>query len=422
MDKYIIKGPTKLEGEVKISGAKNAALAIVPACILIDGVCTLENIPNISDIRKYYTILEELGAKVDLINENKVKIDKRNIKSEVALSDNVKAFRASYYLIGALLSKFKYAKVAMPGGCKIGKRPIDMHLKAFEDLGAEVVYTKEYVEAKADKLVGTEIVMKKVSVGATMNTILASIYAEGKTIIRNAAEEPHVVDLCNFLNKAGAKITGMGTKTIEVEGIKKLQGDITYSIVPDQIEASTFIIAAVATNGNVKVSNCIPEDQKVLIDTLKNMGANVEIGDNFVNVKSIHYKIKGTDVETMPHPGFATDIQSQFGVLLSVAEGKGSITEKIWEGRFKYIDELNKMGVKANIKDKTAHFEGNSKLHGAEVVAPDLRAGAALIIAGNIAKGTTEVTEIQHIDRGYEKLDQKFRNLGSNIERVESND
>lgn len=422
MDKYIIKGPTKLEGEVKISGAKNAALAIVPACILIDGVCTLENIPNISDIRKYYTILEELGAKVELINENKVKIDARNIKSEVALSDNVKSFRASYYLIGALLSKFKYAKVAMPGGCKIGKRPIDMHLKAFEDLGAEIVYTKEYVEAKADKLVGTEIVMKKVSVGATMNTILASIYAEGKTIIRNAAEEPHVVDLCNFLNKAGAKIKGMGTKTIEIEGIKELQGDITYSIVPDQIEASTFIIAAVATNGNVKVSNCIPEDQKVLIDTLKKMGANVESGDNFVNVKSIHDKIKGTDVETMPHPGFATDIQSQFGVLLSVAEGKGSITEKIWEGRFKYIDELKKMGVKANIKDQTARFEGNSKLHGAEVVAPDLRAGAALIIAGNIAEGTTEVTEIQHIDRGYEKLDQKFKKLGANIERVESND
>lgn len=422
MDKYIIKGPTKLEGEVKISGAKNAALAIVPACILIDGVCTLENIPNISDIRKYYKILEELGAKVELINENKVKIDTRNIKSEVALSDNVKSFRASYYLIGALLSKFKYAKVAMPGGCKIGKRPIDMHLKAFEDLGAEVVYTKEYVEAKADKLVGTDIVMKKVSVGATMNTILSSIYAEGKTTIKNAAEEPHVVDLCNFLNKSGAKITGMGTKTIVIEGVEKLEGDISYSIVPDQIEASTFIIAAVATNGNVKISNCIPEDQKVLLEILKVMGADIEVGKDYVHVKENNEKVIGTDVETMPHPGFATDIQSQFGVLLSIVEGKGSITEKIWEGRFKYIDELKKMGVKADIVDQTAHFEGSSKLYGAKVVAPDLRAGAALIIAGNIAEGTTEVTEIQHIDRGYEKLEEKFKKLGSNIERVKTND
>ena len=422
MDKYIIKGPTKLEGEVKISGAKNAALAIVPACILIEGVCTLENIPNISDIRKYYTILEELGAKVEIINDNKVKIDTRNIKSEVALSDNVKAFRASYYLIGALLSKFKYAKVAMPGGCNIGKRPIDMHLKAFEELGAEVTYTKDYVETKADKLVGTEIIMKKVSVGATMNAILASIYAEGKTTIQNAAEEPHVVDLCNFLNKVGAKITGMGTKTIVIEGVEKLQGDISYYIVPDQIEASTFIIAAVATKGDVRISNCVPEDQKSLLDVLEGMGADIEVGKDYIHVKENDGKIIGTDVETMPHPGFATDIQSQFGVLLSIAEGKGSITEKIWEGRFKYIDELKKMGVEADILDQTAYFEGNSKLHGAKVVAPDLRAGAALIIAGNVAEGITEVEEIQHIDRGYEKLEEKFRSLGSNIERVKSND
>ncbi|MGN1326967.1 MAG: UDP-N-acetylglucosamine 1-carboxyvinyltransferase [Clostridia bacterium] len=418
MEKLVINGPTRLYGDVNISGAKNAAIAIIPATLLIDGICTLENVPNISDVKLYCTILEKLGAKITWLTKNSCTIDTRNITSTVAPIDMTSKFRASYYLLGALLSRFKKAEVGLPGGCKLGARPIDQHIKGFEALGASINVAQGKISASAEKLVGASIYMDTVSVGATINVMLAAVLAEGTTIIDNAAKEPHIVDVANFLNTMGADIHGAGTDMIKINGVSKLHGNITYSIVPDQIEAGTFMLAAVASKGDITLHNCISEHLDCLTAKILEMGGHVvENGDSLrVWCDS---QINKTNVKTAPYPGFPTDLQPQIGVALSIANGTSIINESIWESRFQYTAELNKMGANITAQGKTAFFEGVSSLSGAPVYASDLRAGAALIIAGIIANGKTELYNLEHIDRGYEDIEEKFRKLGANIQRVE---
>lgn len=418
MEKLVINGPTRLQGEVNISGAKNAAVAILPATLLIDGVCTLENVPNISDVKIICTILEKLGAKITWLGKNSCTIDTRNILSTSAPIDMTSKFRASYYLLGALLSRFKKAEVGLPGGCKLGARPIDQHIKGFEALGASTTVAQGKISASAEKLVGAPIYMDTVSVGATINVMLAAVLAEGTTTIDNAAKEPHIVDVANFLNTMGADIHGAGTDMIKINGVPKLHGNVTYSIVPDQIEAGTFMLAAVASKGDVTIHNCISEHLDCLTAKILEMGGHVE-----ENGDSLHVwcdsKTNKTNVKTAPYPGFPTDLQPQMGVALSVSNGTSIINESIWESRFQYTAELNKMGANITAQGKSAFFEGVDSLSGAPVHASDLRAGAALIIAGIIANGETELYNLEHIDRGYECIEEKFRKLGANIKRVE---
>lgn len=418
MEKLVINGPTRLQGEVNISGAKNAAVAILPATLLIDGVCTLENVPNISDVKIICTILEKLGAKISWLGKNSCTIDTRNILSTSAPIDMTSKFRASYYLLGALLSRFKKAEVGLPGGCKLGARPIDQHIKGFEALGASTTVAQGKISASAEKLVGAPIYMDTVSVGATINVMLAAVLAEGTTTIDNAAKEPHIVDVANFLNTMGADIHGAGTDMIKINGVPKLHGNVTYSIVPDQIEAGTFMLAAVASKGDVTIHNCISEHLDCLTAKILEMGGHVE-----ENGDSLHVwcdsKTNKTNVKTAPYPGFPTDLQPQMGVALSVSNGTSIINESIWESRFQYTAELNKMGANITAQGKSAFFEGVDALSGAPVHASDLRAGAALIIAGIIANGETELYNLEHIDRGYECIEEKFRKLGANIKRVE---
>ena len=418
MEKLVINGPTRLQGEVNISGAKNAAVAILPATLLIDGVCTLENVPNISDVKIICTILEKLGAKISWLGKNSCTIDTRNILSTSAPIDMTSKFRASYYLLGALLSRFKKAEVGLPGGCKLGARPIDQHIKGFEALGASTTVAQGKISASAEKLVGAPIYMDTVSVGATINVMLAAVLAEGTTTIDNAAKEPHIVDVANFLNTMGADIHGAGTDMIKINGVPKLHGNVTYSIVPDQIEAGTFMLAAVASKGDVTIHNCISEHLDCLTAKILEMGGHVE-----ENGDSLHVwcdsKTNKTNVKTAPYPGFPTDLQPQMGVALSVSNGTSIINESIWESRFQYTAELNKMGANITAQGKSAFFEGVDSLSGAPVHASDLRAGAALIIAGIIANGETELYNLEHIDRGYECIEEKFRKLGANIKRVE---
>ena len=421
MEKLVIKGGTRLSGDVVISGAKNAAVALLPATLLVDGICTINNLPYISDVKISCKILEELGAKVTWNGNNEVTIDARNIKSSAAPIDMTSKFRASYYLIGALLGRCKSAVVGLPGGCNLGARPIDQHIKGFELLGATVEVLEGKINATAKKLVGTSIYLDKVSVGATINVMLASVLAEGTTIIENVAKEPHVVDVANFLNAMGADIRGAGTDLIKINGVKKLCGNSTYSVVPDQIEAGTFMLAAVATKGDITVKNCIPEHLDCLTAKLIEMGVNVDINNDSIRVCT-NKRPNKANIITMPYPGYPTDLQPQIGVALSLAEGTSIINEGIWDSRFQYTAELNKMGAKIINQGKSAVFEGVEELYGSFVEATDLRAGAALIIAGIVANGETSITNIYHIDRGYENIEDKFRKLGANIQRVVEED
>ena len=417
MEKLVITGKTPLKGEVVISGAKNAAVAIIPATLLINGICTIENLPNISDVKLYCDILKELGAKITWNSEHEITVDSRNINCNNVPIETTRKFRASYYLLGALLGRCKSAKVGLPGGCNLGARPIDQHIKTFEALGANVEVANGNIVAKAKKLKGTSIYMDVVSVGATMNAMLAAVLAEGTTIIDNAAKEPHIVDLANFLNTMGADIRGAGTDIIKVNGVKELKGNATYSVVPDQIEAGTFMIAAVASKGDVIIKNCITKHLESIIAKIVEIGGNVEDKGDSLRVWAKKRPTKAT-IKTLPYPGFPTDLQPQMGVLLSISEGTSTIHESIWDSRFQYTAELNKMGAKITAQGKSAFFEGVPKLTSAPVYASDLRAGAALIIAGIIAEGKTEIYNLNHIDRGYENIEEKFRKLGAKIERV----
>ena len=386
MEKLVVTGKTSLNGEVTISGAKNAALAILPATILINGTCTIENIPDISDVKILYKILESLGAKITWHTPNKITIDTRNICCSTAPLELTSKFRASYYLIGAMLGRCKNAEVGMPGGCNLGARPIDQHIKGFEALGADATISQGKIVASAESLVGTSIYMDIVSVGATINIMLASVLANGTTIIDNAAKEPHVVDVANFLNTMGADIRGAGTDVIKINGVEELKGNASYSVVPDQIEAGTFMLAAVASKGNIVIKNCITKHLECLSAKLIEIGANIEDIDG----DTIHIwcdkKTTKTNIKTLPYPGFPTDLQPQMGVVLSISEGTSTINESIWESRFQYTEELNKMGAKITAQGKSAFFEGVDTLVGSPVYATDLRAGAALIIAGIIAE------------------------------------
>lgn len=417
MDKLVIKGGTRLKGEVSISGAKNAAVALIPATLLIDGICTITNVPNISDVKITCKILEQLGAVIYWNTKNEITIDTRNISSSIAPLDMTSKFRASYYLIGSLLGRKKEVVVGLPGGCNLGARPIDQHIKGFEALGAKVEIVQGKISASAKNLVGTSIYMDMVSVGATINVMLASVLAKGTTIIENAAKEPHIVDVANFLNTMGADIRGAGTDVIKINGVTKLHGDATYSVVPDQIEAGTFMLAAVATKGDLVIKNCIPEHLDCLTAKILEMGANVETAGDSIHVWTSKRPNKA-NIKTQPYPGFPTDLQPQIGVCLAMANGTSIIKEGIWESRFQYTAELNKMGANITDQGKSAFFEGVKELYGASVEATDLRAGAALIIAGIAAKGETSLTNLIHIDRGYENIEEKFRNIGANIQRV----
>lgn len=418
MEKLVITGPTPLRGDVKISGAKNAAVAIIPATILINGICTIENLPNISDVKSYFEILESLGIKITWINRHTVQIDSRNITSSTAPLDLTRKFRASYYLIGALLGRCGRAEVGLPGGCNLGPRPIDQHIKGFEALGAHVDVSSGNITATCEKLKANSIYMDIVSVGATMNIILASVLAEGTTTIDNAAKEPHIVDLANFLNTMGADIRGAGTDVIKINGVKELKGNATYSIVPDQIEAGTFMLAAIASKGDITIHNCITKHLEPVIAKIQEIGGNVDANGDHVRVWWTKRTTKA-NIKTLPYPGFPTDLQSQMGVVLSMSSGTSIINESIWDSRFQYTQELNKMGAKITTSGKTAIFEGVDYLYGAPVTATDLRAGAALIMAGTSANGVTEVFNLHHIDRGYENIEEKFRKLGAKIERVQ---
>lgn len=417
MEKLVITGGTPLKGEVTISGAKNAAVAILPATLLINGICTINNLPNISDVKIYCEILETLGAKITWNGHNEITIDTRDIKTTEAPLDLTSKFRASYYIIGALLGRKGSVTVGMPGGCKLGARPIDQHIKGFEALGAEVETTQGKIHAKAKKLVGNSIYMDITSVGATINIMLAAVLAEGTTIIDNAAKEPHIVDVANFLNTMGADIRGAGTDTIKIIGKKELKGNANYSVVPDQIEAGTFMVAAVASKGDVILRNCITKHLECITAKILEVGGQIEDYGDSIRVYCTKRPTKA-NIKTLPYPGFPTDMQSQMGVLLSIADGTSVINESIWESRFQYTDELIKMGANIIANGKTAVFEGVEELIGSPVYAPDLRAAAALVVAGIIAKGKTEIYNLEYLDRGYENLEEKFRNLGAKIERV----
>lgn len=417
LDKFVIKGNTKLNGEVEISGAKNAAVAILPATLLIDGITTLENVPNISDVKIICNILSTLGAKVTWKNEHCVVVDSRNLNNTHAPLDMTSKFRASYYLLGALLGRCKNVEVGLPGGCNLGARPIDQHIKGFELLGAEVTVAQGKITAKVDELTGNSVYFDVVSVGATINLILAAVLAKGTTVLDNVAKEPHIVDVANFLNTAGADIRGAGTDTIKINGVSHLQGNHTYSIVPDQIEAGTFMLAAVASKGNILIKNCIPEHLESLSAKILEIGGKIEDYGDSLRV-SCNTDLQPTNIKTLPYPGFPTDLQPQIGVVLSIAKGTSLISESIWESRFQYTNELIKMGAKITAHGKTAVFEGVDKLTSAPLYATDLRAGAALLVAAIIADGTSELYNIHYIDRGYEHIEDKFRKLGATIERV----
>lgn len=417
MEKLVVTGPTSLKGDVLIGGAKNAAVAILPATLLIDGECTIENLPNISDIKISCEILEKLGAKITWIDKNTIKIDTRHITTTKAPLDLTSKFRASYYIIGAMLSRMGEIEVGMPGGCKLGARPIDQHIKGFELLGAEVTVEKGTIYAKSKELVGCPIYMDIVSVGATINVMLSAVLAKGTTIIDNAAKEPHIVDVANFLNTMGADIRGAGTDVIKINGVEKLHGNATYSVVPDQIEAGTFMLAAVATQGDLTLKNCITKHLESITAKIIEIGGNVEDNGDSIRVWC-DKRPRKANIKTLPYPGFPTDLQPQMGIVLSLADGTSIINESIWESRFQYTEELNKMGAKITAQGKTAVFEGVENLYGAPVYSSDLRAGAALVIAGTVANGITEIFNLEHIDRGYENIEEKFRKIGANIQRI----
>lgn len=422
MEQYAIRGGNPLEGEVTIAGAKNAALGILAAAIMTDDEVVIENVPFVSDTRTLLKAIENIGATVRYIDRHTVSICGKGIICEEGYSvddEYIRKIRASYYLIGALLGKYKYANVALPGGCDIGSRPIDLHIKGFETLGAEVdIASGGRVEAKAEELVGSHIYLDTVSVGATINIMLAATLANGKTTIENAAKEPHIVDVANFLNTMGANIKGAGTDVIRVRGVSRLHG-AEYSIIPDQIEAGTFMAMAVATRGNVLIRNVIPKHLEAISSKLVDMGARVIEYDDSVRVMA-DGALKSTQVKTLPYPGFPTDMQAQIAATLCLSDGISVVTESIFENRFRYVPELIRMGAKVRVEGNTAIITGMPKLSGASVVASDLRAGAALVIAALAADGVSVIDDIKYVKRGYEDFDAKIRNLGGEIEVIES--
>ncbi len=417
LEKLVIHGGNRLSGEVEISGAKNAAVAIIPATLLAQDVCRIENIPNISDVSCMVRILSQMGAQVKYINKHTIEVNTKTVNSYIVPHEMTKQLRASYYLIGALLGRYNRAKVALPGGCDFGVRPIDLHIKGFELLGATAVTEGGMINASADHLTGSAVYMDKVSVGATINIMLAAVKARGLTIIENAAKEPHIVDLANFLNAMGADVRGAGTDVIKIHGVTNMHG-CTYSIIPDQIEAGTYMVAAAATGGDVLVKNVIPKHLESITAKLVECGVEVTEYDDAVRVQS-DGSFRKCNLKTMPHPGFPTDMQPQMAVLLSVAKGTSLVSEGVWDNRFRYVEQLIRMGANVQVDGTIAVFQGVEELTGAPVKADDLRAGAAMIIAGLIARGITEVEDIVYIDRGYEDYVEKFRNLGADIYRKE---
>lgn len=417
MEQYVIKGGNPLYGEVEIGGAKNAALAILAAAIMTDETVTIDNLPNVRDINVLLQAIEEIGAHVERVDIHKVKINGSFIRGVNVDNEFIRRIRASYYLIGALLGKYKHAEVALPGGCDIGSRPIDLHMKGFRSMGADIDIAHGLVIAMAKELKGTHIYMDKVSVGATINIMMAAAMADGKTVIENAAKEPHVVDVANFLNSMGANIRGAGTDVIRIVGVEKLHAT-EYSVIPDQIEAGTFMFAVAAAGGNVLVKNVIPKHLEATTAKLLEVGCQVEEFDDSVRVISDGH-LKHTQVTTLPYPGFPTDMQPQMAVLLGIAEGTSTVTESIFENRFKYVDELTRMGADIKVESNIAIISGVKRYTGARVNAPDLRAGAALVIAGLAAEGITVVDDIYYIQRGYEALEEKLTKIGAKIARVE---
>lgn len=422
MEQYIIKGGNPLVGEVVIGGAKNAALGILAAAIMTDGECLIDNMPNVRDTNVLLQAMEGIGARIERKGDNEVVISGKDIDSAGDLivdNEYIRKIRASYYLIGALLGKYKKAQVVLPGGCDIGSRPIDQHIKGFRALGAEVKIEHGMIIAQAEQLVGSRIYLDVVSVGATINIMMAAALAQGNTVIENAAKEPHIVDVANFLNSMGADIRGAGTDVIRIKGVEKFH-DTEYSVIPDQIEAGTFMMAAAATRGDVLIKNVIPKHLETISAKLSEIGAQIEESDDAVRVVATQ-RLCNTQIKTLPYPGFPTDMQPQMAITLGLSTGTSTITESIFENRFRYVEELRRMG--ANIKmveGNTAIIHGVEKYTGATVAAPDLRAGAALVIAGLAAEGYTTVTQIGYIQRGYERFDEKLRALGGLIEKVDS--
>ncbi len=420
MEKLVIHGGNRLSGEVEIGGAKNAAVAIIPATLLAQDVCRLENIPNISDVSCMIRILSQMGAQVKYINKHTIEINTKTVNSYIIPHEMTKQLRASYYLIGALLGRYSRAKVALPGGCNFGVRPIDLHIRGFELLGATATVENAMINATADHLTGSPIYMDKVSVGATINIMLAAVKARGLTIIENAAKEPHIVDLANFLNAMGADVRGAGTDVIKIHGVSQLHG-CSYSIIPDQIEAGTYMVAAAATGGDVMIKNVIPKHLESITAKLLECGVEVTEYDDSLRIQS-DGKFKKCNIKTMPHPGFPTDMQPQMAVLLTVANGTSIVSEGVWDNRFRYVDQLIRMGANVQVDGTLAVFQGVEELTGAPVKADDLRAGAAMIIAGLMARGITEIEDIIYIDRGYEDFVEKFRKIGADIYRKEITD
>ena len=419
MEKFVVTGGKPLFGEVNISGAKNAAVAIIPAVILCDEPCQIENIPNISDVSLISRILQQMGANVRRINKSSLYIDPTKIKTCNATTDLVRGMRASYYLLGALLGKYGKAKVALPGGCNFGVRPIDQHLKGFEAMGARTsLVDGAIIEAECDEpLEGNHIYLDVVSVGATMNIMLAASKAQGLTIIENAAKEPHIVDLANFLNSMGADIRGAGTDVIKIRGVGYLHG-VTYSIIPDQIEAGTYMCAAAATRGCITGNNITPKHLDSITAKLREMGVVITEYDESIKIDATVKPLKRCNIKTMPHPGFPTDCQPQFAALLMSVPGTSIINENVWDNRYQYVSELIRMGAQISVEGRLAIIEGGAPLTAAPVKATDLRAGAAMIIAALEVKGTTEISSIQYIERGYEDVVEKFRALGADIKKV----
>ncbi len=415
MEKLYIRGGKPLHGQVEISGAKNAAVAIVAATILADGPCVLENVPEISDISICIRILYEMGASVKIINKNTIQIDTRGIMEPTVPYDLARLMRASSYFLGTLLGRFHKAKVPMPGGCDLGDRPIDQHLKAFRSLGATDVIEHGMVEVSADSLIGSQIYFDFITVGGTINAMFAAVKAEGLTIIENAAKEPHIVDLANFLNSMGADIMGAGTDVIKIRGVSSLKGT-TYAVIPDQIEAGTYMVAAAATKGDVIIRNVIPKHLESITAKLRKIGVTVIENDDSVRVIYTG-PLEKTSLKTMPHPGFPTDMQPQFSTLLCLASGTSIVTDDIFDNRFRFVAELRRMGADISVDGKVAIIQGIESFTGAPVKATDLRAGAAMIIAGLAAHGVTEIDDIFHIERGYENIDDKLKLLGADVVR-----
>ena len=418
MEQYVVKGGVPLCGEVSIGGAKNAALGILAAAIMTDETVTIENVPNVRDTRVLLQAIEGIGAKVKYVYNNTVQINGGSICDLNVEYEYIRKIRASYYLLGALLGKYNESNVALPGGCNIGSRPIDQHLKGFKALGAKVEIDQGVVSAKAEKLVGGHIYFDVVTVGATINLMMASCMAEGETILENAAKEPHIVDVANFLNAMGANIKGAGTDVIRIKGVPRLHG-CSYSIIPDQIEAGTFMMAAAATHGDIVIKDVIPKHLESITAKLNEMGCELIEGDDWIRVIA-QGEVGSTNVKTLPYPGFPTDMQPQIAVALALAKGSSMVTESIFENRFKYVDELNRMGAKIKVEGNTAYIEGVEHFTSAQLSAPDLRAGAALVIAALAADGISEIDDIEYIQRGYEDFEGKLSALGAVIAKVDS--